>query len=356
MLFHLLLVAPSLLAAAASAAPPPLVRTPFGAVHADCVRGVPSGTLVEGLPAARGGGARVRFPDGGEEVVAPCAAEPRAVRPPRRLGGGGRRGVAAAPPPVWDGWPAHSWLGTAWAPFTRPPLPANTTIFSINATWVVPPPPADASGNASDPWAHAAPTLSWWVGVQGPAVVQPVLEWNGLAPGAYDAVSWNCCPAGMAWYSMPLPALPGERVEGAIVRVSGAEVGAAGSLYTYETTTAVVSAARGRHETRLFSAMSDGEPGWTPDWAEAVAEAYYVTSCDRLPCGAAAGAFADVRVAVAPAGEPFNATRAAPVSDVPWSTAYEVAGEDAPGPPVCAGAVAWAAGAANVTSDCAAAH
>ena len=138
-------------------------------------------------------------------------------------------------------------------------MPPNTTVYALNATWTVPDLPPDSTANASDPWFQTEPTESWWVGLQGGAVLQPVMELNGLMPHAYDAVSWNCCMGNMAWYSFPLIALPGETISGEIVRVSGAEVDAADSLYVYATVTGVSSAARGVQQTVLYSAMRQGD-------------------------------------------------------------------------------------------------
>ena len=311
-------------------------------MNARCVRGVASGTFIGAHPEA--GAALLRFDDGTEEVVPRCAHAAAAA--------------AAAPPlpPIWRGWPRHWWWGLSWAPFTSPPLPPNTTIWSLNASWQVPPLPALMRGNASDPWYEAAPTESWWVGVQGGAVLQPVLELNGLHAGAYDGVSWACCAGGMAWYSFPLAALPGERVEGSIVRVSGAEVGSA-AQYVYRTVTAVRSAARGYAATTLYSDMSDGERGWAPTWAEVVQESYFVTACGQLPCGGA-GAFSELRLATAPAGLPYSesAARVAAVAAPPWSVSYEIEDAAAPAAPVCRGAASAAPGAADVNFDCQAQH
>lgn len=360
-MFTKLLLAAALFAPRSSAAPPPSRRTPFGAFHPSCVRGVPSGSYISELAS---GAARVRRPDGSEDIVARCAFDspsPRARRPPVRPPG--PPPAAGAPchdypppstcPPLWHGWPKHWWFGLSYASFTNPPLPAGQSVFSVNASWRVPPLPAIRTGNASDPWYQEPPTESWWVGLQGGAVLQPVLELNGLAPREYDAVSWACCAAGMAWYSFPLPALPGEGIVGSIVRVSGAEVGAADDLYVYETVTGVRSAARGDHDTRLFSDMSGaGTPGWAPDWAEVVQESYFVTACADLPCGA--GAFADVHVSLAPAGLRFNDTVPADVAAVPWSRAYEIEGAAAPANAVCAGAATYNATArtAGVRFEC----
>jgi len=41
---------------------------------------------------------------------------------------------------------------------------------------------ANTLGNGSDPFSNAPPTLSGG-GIQGPTVLQPVLEFNGLMPG-----------------------------------------------------------------------------------------------------------------------------------------------------------------------------
>ena len=325
--------------------------TPFGVSPASCVVALESGALVEELAAGSllgpSGHVRVRHAWGAEEVLLPCTEEPRVVAP-RRL-----RMPPTAAPPYWRGWPQHTWLGAGWASFTSPPLPADEIIWSINATWEVPPAPRNTRANGSDPWAQAPPTLSWWVGLQGPTVLQPVLEWNGLTERAYDAVSWNCCPGGMVFHSPPVAALPGDEIIGEIVRVSGAEVNASSSLYTYATRTAV----RGGAETLLYSAMSEGEAGWAPDWAEVVQESYFVTSCDRLPCSG--GEFAHVRVSTSQTGARFNASAPSLVPAVPWSLTYAVAGAATPqGAPVCAADVALGGrdASVNVTYDCSAAH
>lgn len=342
-----------------SAAAPLLVRapsastvgrsTPFGLVHESCIIELESGALIEELSAGSSlgpaGHVRVRHATGKEEIVPPCSEEPRAVAarsPAPHL-------KPDASPPFWNGWPQHTWLGTSWAHFTDPPLPANETIWSINASWAVPPAPQNTHANSSDPWQHEAPTLSWWVGLQGPTVLQPVLEWNGLIPQAYDAVSWNCCPGSMAWHSKPIEVKPGETLDGEIVRVSGAEVNASDSMYTFLTRTAV----RDGSETLLYSAMSAGEAGWAPTWAEVVQESYFVTSCDRLPC--TGGEFASVRVSTAANGAWFNESTPVDVPLVPWSRSYEVEGSGTPGTPVCGAEVTFGQAATAAVSEGAAA-
>ena len=84
-------------------------------------------------------------------------------------------------------------------------------------------------------------------------MLQPVMELNGLMPDAYDGVSWACCPGHMAWYSDPLVALPGETIEGTILRVDGSAVGAQDSLYVYLTKTVVHSATRRQRDAALLS-------------------------------------------------------------------------------------------------------
>jgi len=373
-----------------------LVRTPAteGDVHAACVRAAPPGALLEALPDGR---VRVTRAGGGAETLPPCAFEPRArpragpragARAAARAGAEAAAGAGAAddaadaaaaaaaapsapapspappspappPPPTWNGWPRHWWLGLAYAPFTSPPLPAGESFFSVRGAWAVPPLPASTGGNASDPWGGAAPTESWWVGLQGGAVLQPVLELNGLCgPRAWGAVSWVCCPGGYVWHSDPLLAQPGDGVEGAIVRVDGAALGAPNSTYAFEVTTTLTPRAGGAPEATVLRAVMDGAGGepWAPTWAEVVQESYFVTRCDALPC-APAGAFARLALETAPAGRPFNASPPAAVAAPPWAPTYAVEGAARPGAPVCGGraAPAGARGAA-VDFDCGAAH
>jgi len=285
----------------------------------DCILGVPSGTRVT---ATADGGALIAYVDGREENVAPCAATPSA-----RTRARGQPG-----PPVWKNWPEHLWFGKGFADFTNPRLPANESIAAMYASWTVPPLPTDRSGNASDPWSQAAPTESWWIGLQGPAVLQPVLELNGLRPGVFDAVSWNCCPAGFAWHSPSIAAFPGDIIDGSIVRLPDTADGA----FVYETVTSVTSPSTGTLTVRLQSAMG-GEAGWAPTWAEVVVETYYVTSCDRLPCGSTP--FTNLSVWTSPAQQPYTSSSVPTrLATLPWSTQYEVAGAAPLGLPICGGA------------------
>ena len=73
------------------------------------------------------------------------------------------------------------------------------------------------------------------------------------------------------------------------------------------------------------------------------------------PCGA--GAFANLAVATAPKGLPFNETT--PVLAAPqWAASYEVEGAGDPGAPVCGGNASFSGPAATaaVNFDCALPH
>ena len=228
---------------------PKLVTTPFGSIHPSCILGVPSGTLIEeAFDSELGKHVRVLYPNKSVALVPPCTSFPRAsnsrlhgvrveyapglfaparARPARdgavaAQTSGVDAARAEAPlrntpchnfpppstcPPVWEGWAQHWWFGLWWADFTSPPLPKNQTVFALNATWPVPEFPPNQSANESDPWFQSPPTESWWNGLQGPSVLQPVMEYNGLMARSFDGVSWDCCPGQMAWYSFPLIAL-----------------------------------------------------------------------------------------------------------------------------------------------------
>lgn len=350
------------------------VRTPFGDFAPECVRGVPSGTTLTDL----GSHTHVAYPDGSSELVSACSILP--PNPRQRTSDG----AAAKPdstgrqlPPVWAGWPQHYWFGLGYAPFTDPPFPSNQSIWSLSADWTVPPMPANTAGNASDPWFQAAPTQSWWIGVQGGAVLQPVLEFNGLAGArAYDAVSWNCCPGNMSWYSFPLAAFPGELFIGSIARVAS-EVGP-GSGYTFETVSTIVSPSRGTHTTRLYSNMSLAGAGWTPQWAEVVQESYFVTRCDQLPCVSSSDSdsdssssrhssasisggelFGNISLSVIPRSSGTDGAPVVPIPVplIPWQQTYEVEGASPPGPAICSGATATDdAASATISYDCTAQH
>lgn len=317
----------------------PLFRTPFGLYPRDCVQAVPSGSHIL---AAVGSDVRVLYPNGSEVLVAGSegCALPTPMRPDRARG-----------PSFWDGWPNHFWFGQGLYVAT------GDVIFSLNSSWRVPPFPRNTLGNGSDPYSTSPPTLSWWIGIQGPTVLQPVLEFNGLMPGVYDAASWNCCPAGMAWHSTPLPAAPGDLVVGGMIQVAGwnrsgaAALAGAGGPYTFVTETTVVSAGGRVTATSLTSDMAP-EPGWNPTWAEAIFESWFATRCEHFPCGGYS--LADVLLSVTRAGGPLNVT---PVTPVPWAPFYEVENTTTPGSPVCGGATSVPAdGSVDIAFNCAAPH
>lgn len=144
------------------------------------------------------------------------------------------------------------------------------------------------------------------------------MELNGLIEGAYDGVSWNCCPSSMAWHSDAVLANPGDTIVGSIQRVPGDGL-------VYETITTVVSKdGKSSNSSVLTSDMGSGEPDWAPTWAEVVFESYFVTSCEQLACGPYA--FEDVSVVVQPAGQPYNPSATRQLDVIPWSQNYEIAG------------------------------
>jgi hypothetical protein len=323
--------------------------TKFGLIANECVREVPSGTVI--VNRGESGTSTLLFPNKTSIDVQPCQSEYKASMKLQRRNRNryeeDNNEILYKPstnhdtlrqdigPSVWNGWPQHWWFGFWYADFTNPRLPSNESIFSLYASWIVPPFPSNRSPNASDPWFQSEPTESWWIGLQGPSVLQPVLELNGLMPKAYDGVSWNCCPSGMAWYSFPLFADPGDTIVGSIIRIDGGryDINETG-MYVFETITGVSSTTRGYHETRLISAMSTDEEGWVPNWAEAIQESYFVTSCTQLPCWNAS--FFNLTGQIAERGLPFNQSNPR-FATLQWSEAYEIENGKTPNSTVCLG-------------------
>jgi hypothetical protein len=347
------------IAASASAVSlsPPFKRTPFGVLPTECIVALESGSRITPISSDV---ARVTFPNYTTlDVVAPSACAGLHFRP--------RSGSSTkASPAFWDGWPNHFWFGQGYT--TR----RGEFVWSLNATWAVPPYPHNTLGNGSDPYSKEAPTESWWVGIQGPTVLQPVLELNGLMPGVYDAASWNCCPAGMAWHSTPLPAQPGDTIVGGIVQVAAVAEGgtsarahAAAPTYSFVTNTTVKSAGGESHSTTLYSDM-DAEPGWAPTFAEAIFESYFVTRCDQFPCSSRSsgrGAAASVPTGFSLDNITLYVTPAAagapvPLQPIPWLQLYEVDNSSTPGVPVCGGesGTSQAGETVSVWLNCSAAH
>jgi hypothetical protein len=338
-----------------------LVHTHFGRVHPDCVLHVPSGTHIH--ETASGESARVFFPNGTVHAKARCPHAQRSTLRPA-LQQQHRHHAPASPPisssdtPIWDGWPMHLWLGYSWANWSRPAFPADAAVLAFNASWLVPPPPSNTMGNKSDPWTQSAPTLSWWIGLQGPAVLQPVLEWNGLRSQAYGAVSWNCCPAGYVWHSDVLPAEPGDTIDGAMVRTAPGDAGHPHGG-TYATLTTVRSPGKPLATVSLTTDTDHEAGGWLGNWVEAIAESYFVTSCEQLPCTTAGAlgqgeAFAGLSLVLVDDDMP---TRPYSPASIPWVEEYQVQDDGKPGAPTCGGKVttnglADGAGWANVEQRC----
>lgn len=250
----------------ATAAAATTVRTPFGDVHRSCVLRVPSGSTVG--EAADGRSVTITYANGTAATLPACAAAPAASyavvvarRRPQDAPVGDAPVGGAANPPTWKGWPFHLWFGAAYATFTKPALIGD--IIEMNTTWLVPARPTNTRGNASDPWGGHAPTLSTWIGVQGGAVLQPVLEWNGLVAGDFDISSWNCCPAGYVVHSDPVGGLrPGDVLLGS-VRQSAAD----NDVFTV---TSTLARAGVPPVTTSLAADMRGVAGWKPQWAEAI--------------------------------------------------------------------------------------
>ena len=114
------------------------------------------------------------------------------------------------------------------------------------------------SPNENSPWPWA-PTLSFWLGVQGGYVLQPVVEFNGLIPGDFDLVSWNCCPAGAVVHSDVLDGIrPGDQVTGVVTRL---EEDKDVFLISSTRTSDGVSS-------NLTADMTHVDGDWTATWAE----------------------------------------------------------------------------------------
>ena len=364
-----------------------LLRTPFGLIPRVCVRGLPSGSHILATPAGAIS-ARVIYPNG--SVIDIASPPSCSIRRPGQLNAQG--------PSFWQGWPNHFWLGQNFG------TAIDAVVYSLNSSWRVPAFPRNTLGNGSDPFSTSPPTLSWWIGIQGPTVLQPVLEFNGIMPGVFDAASWNCCPAGMAWYSFPLPASPGDLIVGGMIQVPASESCESGSPpvplavtapavrssqpksdsdselplavartgtrkspmrplagsglggpYTFVVDTAVVTPTGRVARTTLTCDMA-AEPGWNPTWAEAVFESWYATRCEHFPCAAPLGGYTltDVLLSTTPAVGPLSPT---PVTPVPWTEFYDVDNSTAPGKPVCDGATASSTnGSVSISLNCSAQH
>jgi hypothetical protein len=178
--------------------------------------------------------------------------------------------------------------------------------------------------------------------VQGGAVLQPVLEWNGLLPGDYDLVSWNCCPAGYVVHSPVIGGL----AEGDVMYGEVSQSPAGDNVFNITSTLL-----RGGVPVKTVSLGADmrNVSGWEPTWAEAIAETYFVTGCEQLPCGAKPPMADFATVALTTTDAPDG------LADIPWSHFYEVEGGTAPKEAICAGAATPGANglAATIAFQCA---
>ena len=327
-----------------------LQRTPIGYFAPECIRGVPSGTTIRSIPYDNKNNTltddmimvvEVIYPNNTYEYInyqqsLYCSLhQERFDRSNTKESKKDNNQEAADistkdPLPIWNGWPRHAWYGSSYADWSNPRFPTNESIFALIANWIIPPYPVNQLANTSDPWYQAPPTTSWWTGIQGPTVLQPVIELNGLTRNAYDAVSWNCCPGNMSWYSDPLVTFPDDTIQGIMVRQPSS------SGYVFETITTVISPLTGTHSTRLSSDMSL-ENGWAPTWAEIIFEEWFITSCTQLICGPER--FFNISLYVEPRGQPYNATPPRLLTEIPWSVSYEIDGFNQPANPTCDGHV-----------------
>jgi len=141
--------------------------TKFGLIASECIKEVPSGSVL--VNRGENSTTTIHFPNNTFLDVKPCLSHYKASLRKSRLDIG---------PPLWNDWPQHWWFGYNYADFTNPRLPNNESIYSINASWIVPPLPLDRNANINDPWYQSEPTESWWIGLQGPTVLQPVrIKW-----------------------------------------------------------------------------------------------------------------------------------------------------------------------------------
>jgi hypothetical protein len=332
-------------------------RTPFGLMPSSCIIEVESGARITQLDHTT---VLLSYPNKTSSLVhSPLACHTAITHR--------RKGLNSPPraPPFWRGWPSHFWFGQGYN------TQQDQVVFSLNASWTVPAYPQNTLGNGSDPISTSAPTESWWIGIQGPTVLQPVLELNGLTPGVYDAASWNCCPAGMAWHSTPLPAHPGDTIIAGMVQETAEDRAARGRLaagYVFVTQTSVVGA-DGRSLTTTLTSDMGAEAGWVPTFAEVVFESYFVTSCAQFPCGSTTNlppgyTFTTIELSVAPplvggTGSLDSAISApVPVQPVPWFEFYEVDNVTSPGFPVCGGVTTASSigDAVSIAMNCSATH
>jgi hypothetical protein len=195
----------------------------IAAAPQDCVLEVPSGTSIREMNATH---LLLVHSDGQHYIVPGCTSD---EQPYDRIS------VEFAGPlsysknyskTGWHGWPEHQWFGREIKEYKD-----NKTIpfvTSLVADYIVPTNPVNPNGNPQSSW-PSRPVISYWTGVQGPAILQPVIGWNNYHPGIpgpnannWTLQSWNCCPAGMAVTGPGISGLqPGDRVHTEMKRING---------------------------------------------------------------------------------------------------------------------------------------
>jgi hypothetical protein len=247
------------------------VKTPQGLFHITCVHELPNGALVREIAASSvtltaGGNTRaleIEYSDGRKEVRPGCqypsymtSKTKRALSPTRNLTDDSNS-AQSSEICTWNGWPSHTWFGKDWVP-----LPG--LVESLNASWTTPSYPISTTGPPNSPWPEE--TLSTWLGVQGGAVLQPVVSFNGVIRGGLAGVSWNCCPAGAVFHSQIVKIQPGTIIHGSVVRENQ-------QVFSIITETPLGNS--------ILRADMSTVAGWKADWALFIIEQYYVASCPQ---------------------------------------------------------------------------
>ncbi len=135
----------------------------------------------------------------------------------------------------------------------------------MTATMTVPGNPSSVSGQ----------TVYFFPGLEDAqnvvSILQPVLGWNASGDNSWTIASWNCCINGQAWYGNFVTVKAGDRIFGAMVKVSST----AWTVYAKDLSQPSLPAA-----TLKKTAIA----GQTFDWIFAGAlETYGVSSCSQFP-------------------------------------------------------------------------
>lgn len=175
------------------------VVTPFGYFHPSCVREVKAGDtlLAEG---------RIRFHDGTEETNAAVCSFPH-YTPSGALAVIGSSDVDP--------------LSISWTWIESSQVASSNSYGGITATWTVPQTPLTNDGQTL--YFFDALTHNHQDPPNEEPIIQPVLGWNDGETGAnWNIASWNCCPGGMTWHSLPVVVSPGDQILGTVTTACGA--------------------------------------------------------------------------------------------------------------------------------------